>query len=312
MKVVILGKGEMLTNLIEGVLDSDNKIVGVLRYERTIYPEWKLKLRDFFNASQDKIIIKQHRLHEIRCKSANSKEFRRELLSLNADIMLVGTWGEKIQKETFDIPTVASVNVHPSLLPKYRGPNPYLQNILHGETKSGVTFHLLNENFDRGEILSQKEIKIFPNDTSKELKDRTVYQARLMCAELLKKLEYGLIIPISQREEDASYYSNITDNDKMLDFQAETAEQISARIRALHPWLPSYVSYKDKFFIPNPYKLKILSGNSGNIGEIVATDSKQNSISVQCIDNKILKMDDVKLYGFFKSFTKVFIKNLKI
>ncbi len=312
MKVVILGKGEMLTNLIEGVLDSDNKIVGVLRYERTIYPEWKLKLRDFFNASQDKIIIKQHRLHEIRCKSANSKEFRRELLSLNADIMLVGTWGEKIQKETFDIPTVASVNVHPSLLPKYRGPNPYLQNILHGETKSGVTFHLLNEKFDRGEILSQKEIKIFPNDTSKELKDRTVYQARLMCAELLKKLEYGLIIPISQREEDASYYSNITDNDKMLDFQSETAEQISARIRALHPWLPSYVSYKDKFFIPNPYKLKILSGNSGNIGEIVATDSKQNSISVQCIDNKILKMDDVKLYGFFKSFTKVFIKNLKI
>ena len=312
MKVVILGKGEMLTNLIEGVLDSDNKIVGVLRYERTIYPEWKLKLRDFFNASQDKIIIKQHRLHEIRCKSANSDEFRRELLSLNADIMLVGTWGEKIQKETFDIPTVASVNVHPSLLPKYRGPNPYLQNILHGETKSGITFHLLNENFDGGEILSQKEIKIFPNDTSKELKERTVYQARLMCAELLKKLEYGLIIPISQREEDASYYSNITDNDKMLDFQSETAEQISARIRALHPWLPSYVSYKDKFFIPNPYKLKILSGNSGNIGEIVATDSEQNSISVQCMDNKILKMDDVKLYGFFKPFTKVFIKNLKI
>ena len=82
-------------------------------------------------------------------------------MRLNVDVMLVGTWGEKIKKEIFDIPAIASVNVHPSLLPKYRGPNPYLQNILHRETKSGVTFHLINENFDRDILTNLIDTELF-------------------------------------------------------------------------------------------------------------------------------------------------------
>ena len=312
MKVVILGKGEMLFNLIEGSLDANCEVVGVLRYERINLPKWKLKLKDFFNASNDYTIIKQNKLHEIKVNSANSDKFKNEILRLNADVILVGTWGEKIKKEIIDLPRIASVNVHPSFLPNYRGPNPYLQTILHGEAKSGLTFHLMDENFDSGAILAQKQIDILPNDTSKELKSRTVYQARLMCAELLKKLEYGLLIPIKQK--DGSYYSNITDNDKMLDFNLESAEQIHRRIRALHPWLPTYVTYRDKFFIPNPYRLKIISSKSDkNAGEIVDTDYKNFSITVQCKENKALKMDGVKLYGFFnRPFTQLFIKNIKI
>lgn len=312
MKVVILGKGEMLFNLIEGSLDANCEIVGVFRYERTCLPKWKLKLKDFFNASNDYTIIKQNKLYEIKCDSANSEKFKNEILRLNADVILVGTWGEKLKKEIIDLPRIASVNVHPSFLPKYRGPNPYLQTILHGETKSGITFHLMDDEFDTGAILAQKQIDILPNDTSKELKNRTVYQARLMCAEVLKKLEYGLVIPIPQQR--GSYYSNITDEDKMLDFKSESAEQIHRRIRALHPWLPTYVSYMDKFFIPNPYKLQILTTSEDKTpGQIIDTDWKKLSITVQCKDNKALKMDGVKLYGVLnRPFTKLFIKKIKI
>lgn len=310
MKVVILGKGEMLSNLIEGTLDAGCEIAGVYRYEYT-QNDFYLPLKDFFKPANDLTLIKKYKLHQIKCDSANSESFRRELIKLNADIMLVGTWGEKIEKQTFDIPTIASVNVHPSLLPKYRGPNPYLQNILHRETRSGVTFHLIDEKFDRGAILAQKQIDILPNDTSKELKERTVFQARLLCAEVLKKLEYGLVIPISQNENEATYFPNIKDDDKMLDFERETAEEIHARIRALHPWLPTYYTYKDKFFIPNPYKLKIINSDRGKIGEIIDTYYKNCSITVQCKNGKALKMDGVKLYGLFnRPFTKLFIKNI--
>lgn len=312
MKVVILGKGEMLSNLIEGTLDSDSEIVGVLRYERTVYPAWKLALVDFFKPANDLTIIKQHKLYELKCKSANSEAFKKEILKLNADVILVGTWGEKLKKDVINLPVIASVNVHPSLLPKYRGPNPYLQTILHGESKSGSTFHLMNEEFDKGAILAQKEIPIIPNETSKELKERTVFQARIMCAEVLKKLEFGLVIPIEQKEDEMSYFPNISEYDMMLDFKKESAEEIHARIRALHPWLPAYVTYKNKFFIPNPYKLKIIDLNKGAVGDIVDTDYKNNSITVQCKDSKALKMDGVKLYGFlYRPFTKLFIKNIK-
>ena len=82
MKVVILGKGEMLSNLIEGTLDAKHKIVGVLRYERTVMPRFLLALRDFFKSSSDVTIIKQHKLYEIKCNSANSEDFKKEILKL--------------------------------------------------------------------------------------------------------------------------------------------------------------------------------------------------------------------------------------
>lgn len=309
MKVVILGKGEMLSNLIEGTLDAKCEIAGVFRYERTVYSKLKLFLHDFFKTSHDLTLIKQNKLHEIKCKSANSKEFIKEILKLNADVILVGTWKEKLAKEIINLPVIAAVNVHPSLLPQYRGPNPYLQTIKNRETKSGITFHLMDENFDTGAILAQKEIKILPGDTSRELKARTVYNARLMTAEVLKKLEYGLVIPIAQDENKATYIPNIQGKEMMLDFNMETAEEIHAHIRAFYPWLPCYYEYKNKFFIPNPYKLEILNSESHNIGSIIDKNANELSITVQCKNNKALKMGGVKLYGFInRPFTKLFIK----
>lgn len=289
MKVVILGKGEMLANLIEGTIDAGCEIVGVFRYENTI----RRKFSDFFKASHDLTLIKQYKLHEIKCNSANSESFKNEILKLNADIILVGTWAEKLKKEIIDLPTIATVNVHPSMLPKYRGPNPYLQTILHKETKSGITFHLMNEDFDKGAILAQKAIKIFPNDTGKELKARTVFYARLMCAEVLKKLEYGLVIPIAQNENESTYFPNIKPEDMMLDFKNETAAQLHARIRAFHPWLPCYVTHKGKYFIPNPYKLRILTS--------AQEEYSKKTFTIKCKCGKYLEMRDVKPYNYFQN-----------
>ena len=325
MKVVILGKGEMLSNLIEGCLDAECDIVGVFRYESTVFSPFHLKLRDFFKSSSDVTLIKKYKLNELKCKSANSQEFKKEILKLNADLILTGTWKEKLSKEIIDLPTIASVNVHPSYLPKYRGPNPYLQTILNREHKSGLTFHLLNEEYDKGAILSQKEIKIYLNDTAKELKERTVFQARLMVAELVKKLEFGLVIPVQQNEDNATYYPNIKAEDKMLNFEKENAEQIHARIRAFHPWLPCYITISNNFITPNPYKLKIINEIQTNTiieknniknakaGQIIDTNPRSLSITVLCNNKKSIKFSGVKLYGFFKKlFTKQFIKNFKI
>lgn len=323
MKVIILGKGEMLSNLIEGTINAGCEIAGVFRYERTVMPDILLSLRDFFKSSPDVTLIKQHKLHEIKCKSANCEKFKKEVLRLNADVILVGTWREKLKKEITDLPVIASVNVHPSYLPKYRGPNPYLQVILHGEKKSGITFHLIGEEFDNGAILEQQETDILPGDTSKELKARTVFQARSLCTSILANLASGLIIPVPQNEKEATYYPNIKAEEMMLDFKHETAEQIHARIRAFHPWLPCYVTYKNKYFIPNPYKLRILDEehttkilkknkiSTPEAGDIINTNYKSRSITVMCRDWKSLKMTGVNLYGFFnRPFTRLFIKNI--
>jgi len=312
MKVVILGSGQMLKNLIAGCMDAGCNIVGVFRYDKVLRPPIDRFILDVFNPSSEYTYIKSHKLYEIKARSANSAEFKKEILKLNADIILVGTWGEKIKKPIINLPKLATINVHPSLLPKYRGPNPYLQAIKNMEKESGVTFHLMDENFDTGAILLQKRVLIEQNDTGTELRAKIVSKAREGVCELMKALDTEIMIPMAQDEKYSSYFSQIEEKDVMLDF-SKTAEEISAQIRAFHPWFKCYFSYKNQFFIPNPFELEILENNTTftQSGTITEKSDKDKSITVLCAGNKLLKMSDVKLYGFANQFfTTPYIKYL--
>jgi methionyl-tRNA formyltransferase len=205
------------------------------------YPTFVRKVKDILNPSLDYNYIKSYNLPEIHAPSVNSKEFRKALIKLNPDIMLVGSWGEKFEKETYDIPKIASINAHPSLLPKYRGPNPYFWVIKNQEQTSGVTFHLIDEGYDSGAILAQEEVKIYPSDTGESLKQRTVLTARGVVCELLKDLSEDIIIPLQQREENATYFSH--PDELELNFK-KSAEENLAAIKAIHPWNRAYFYHK--------------------------------------------------------------------
>ena len=299
MKVVILGKGAMLANLIRGALLANAEIVGVFRYEQLIYSPIRLFLHDFFYPSTVTTLIKNHKLYDISCKSANSEEFKKIILKLNPDVILVGTWREKIKKEIINLPPLGMINVHPSLLPKYRGPNPYIQTIWHREKKSGVTFHLMSEKFDEGAILAQGKVDILEGDTSKELKNKTVFLARILCAELLEKLKLGFVVPVPQDESKATYYGNVKPEDMTLDFLSETAEEIYAHVRAFYPFLPTYIQYNNDFYITNPYKAAI-TDDCVEPGSIRAAG--KNSLLVAAKDGIVIRFDEVKKYSRFKKF----------
>lgn len=326
MKVVILGSGQIFMNLIAGCMDAGCDVVGVFRYDKVRFPLIDRFLIDLFNPSQEYTYIKSHKLYELNARSANSAEFKKEILKLNADIILVGTWGEKLKKSIINLPKLATINVHPSLLPKYRGPNPYLQAIKHLEKVSGITFHLMDENFDTGAILHQKMIEIEPDDTGTELRKKIAPLAREGVCELMKKLDEEIIIPIAQDEKKASYFPQLSEEEVMLDF-SHSAEEISAQIRAFHPWFKCYFAHNKHFFSPNPYMLEVLENQDSQSsstapaqhqpGTIVDKSHKDKSITVVCGDGKLLKMCDLKLYGllnqFFTAFyIKYFVKISKI
>ncbi len=309
MRVVVLGKGLMLANIVLGALDAGADVVGVFRYEETSTSRLKLFFQDFFKPSPEVTLIESLKLNRIRLKSANSELFRKLMLTLNVDLIIVGTWKERIQKETYNIPSIATVNVHPSLLPKYRGPNPYMQTILHGEKYSGVSLHLLTDKFDAGPILKQEKVEILESDTSKELREKSVHLARKLVDEFIQDLNDKMITPIAQSEKYATYYPNITGDEKMLDFKFQTSDSISRTIRALHPFLPCYIEYKGKFLIVNPYNFQILSEESPfSPGDIIAKNSDRASITVVCADKKPIRFVGLRLYkADFR--TKNFIKN---
>ena len=307
LKVVIIGYGEMFTNLIAGTLDANCEIVGVLRKDTIKYNPFIKKLKDTINPSVEYSYIKSYNLPEISVKSVNSEMFKKKLLKLNPDIILVGSWPEKIEKQIYDLPKIATINAHPSLLPKYRGPNPYYWVIKNMEQTTGVTFHIIDGGFDTGAILAQEEIKIYPSDTGESLKERTVLTARGVVCELLNSLREDIIIPLTQVEEKSSYYSQPDDYE--LNFN-KSAEDVASTIRAIHPWDNAYFFNDNICLIGYPEGIEINANNTKFVEPGTITDINPNnkSLSVLCGNNKIItfKIDHEKWYN--RPFTSNYMK----
>lgn len=307
-KVAIVGYDEMFAQLIKGCISAGYKPVGVFRYDKVKYKPLFLKIKDFILPSKDKSFLDGYNLYEIKATSVNSEAFRRELIRLNVDIVFVGSWGEKFKKETFSIPKIGTINCHPSLLPKYRGPNSYAQVILHGETKTGVTFHLMDENYDTGAILQQTEVEIKTDDTGGSLKTRCCMIAGQEVGKLLLQMENEMILPVNQREDLATYQSQFTEEDVLLNFE-HTAESLDRRIRAFLPWSKCFIAHKNRFFTFE--KHEILDETCERQGKLV-----EKGFDYFCIvagNKKIMKFSGIKLYGSTKLFTKLYASiSLKI
>ena len=309
MKVVILGKGLMLANLVLAAKDAGANIVGVFRYEYTNENRFKLLLKDLLNPDPEVSLLNELKIDQIRLRSANSQAFKNILINQNVDLVLVGTWKERLAKDIFNVPTIGTVNVHPSLLPKYRGPNPYMQTILHGETESGVTLHLIDEGYDTGAILSQEKVPIASADTSKELREKSVRVARKLVREFITDLNDKMITPIKQSEKYATYFPNISGEERMLDFWLQKSDDIIKTVRALHPFLPCYITYKNKFFVVDPYSMNIVDGKyPETAGEIIDKSDAKCSITIVCRDGKAVNFSNLRLYKM-KFLTKYYIKH---
>ncbi len=303
MRVVLLGKGEMLANLILGVEEAKGEIVGVFRGENLNMSRFRLWLHDNFSNAPEVQLIKEKNLFDIHLKSANSDEFKKLLLKLNPDIIIVGTWGEKLKKEIFSHPRFGTVNVHPSVLPKYRGPNPYLQAIWHREEFSGATFHFMDENFDSGAILMQEILPVQAGDTGLELRRKICARVREGISVLLPHIECGTVIPRKQNEGGVSYFPEVTQESMTLDFSKETAEEILAHVRAFHPFRPTYIQDGNLFWIVNPYNVTVVE-EEAEPHKIIARDIFKRTLKISAKDGKILIFKKLKPYTWFSKFRR--------
>ncbi len=327
LKVIIVGTGEMASSLLLGVIEAGHKVVGFLPYERTALSPLRLWIKNIFAPSDFYVIAASKKIPMIDVKSVNSPKFRKFIRNSRADIVIFGSWGEKICKKTFDTPKIATINVHPAMLPKYRGANPYMMTIANGEAKSGVTFHLVNEYFDRGAILLQKEVPILQDDTGYFLKLRTCQIARNSVKELFEGIENASIIPIEQDESQASYYKRVGAKEVLVNFNM-TSQEIYNKVRGFYPWANCYlkipnkreflkigfaqiINLENKTFSYNKdnYNLerKFLNQQPGTI-----LKRAKNFILCKTIDeNRAILLENPELYGFFKKFfTNRYLKNL--
>ena len=176
-------------------------------------------------------------------EKAKEEAYQEKLRGLGADLFVVAAYGQILTKSLLNIPKFGAVNVHASLLPKYRGAAPIAWAILNGEKKAGVTTMLMDEGMDTGDILLQSEIPIQEDETTQTLHDRLASLGAQLLSQTLEKMKQGEIHAIPQDPSKATYAPMLKKEDGRIDW-TKGAQEIDRQVRAFQPWPGAYVEWK--------------------------------------------------------------------
>lgn len=178
-------------------------------------------------------------------KIVNNTEFKDEIKALNPDLVCVVAYGVILPKSFLKIPKLGCINLHPSMLPKYRGPAPIQWAILNGDKKTGVTIMYLNEKMDAGDIIVQEEVEISEDETTGELWNRVSVIGSNLLLETVKNIDSGKIERIPQPDE-FTLAPMLNKEMAKIDWNTKKANEIKNLVRGLNPIMGTYTFFNNK------------------------------------------------------------------
>lgn len=185
----------------------------------------------------------------------NSKELEKELSKYKADFFVVIAYGEIMSEKILKMPKYGSVNVHASMLPKYRGASPIQESLLNGDKETGISIIKIDNKMDHGDIYLIKRIKIEKNDTLESLSKKLAKVSAYILPLALKDIAGKTLSPLHQDDKKATYCRKIKKEDGKIDFKEHSAEDILNMIKAYTPWPSVFTEIKGK-------KIKIIEAKS--------------------------------------------------
>ena len=225
-------------------------------------------------------------------KIKNNEQFRSQLSSLAPDTIIVVGYGRIIPQWMIDLPVLGNLNVHASLLPKYRGAAPIQWAIASGESVTGVTTMRIDAGLDTGDVLLQKEIPILADDTAETLAPRLANLGATLMIETLHGLQAGTLTGRSQDHSKATLAPVLKKEDGLIDFQ-RTAVEIWNRLRGFQPWPGAYTRFRGKQLQIHAAK-PFPSLSTLTPGELVA---ENDSFIVGCGNKSALEVTELQLEG---------------
>jgi methionyl-tRNA formyltransferase len=225
-------------------------------------------------------------------KIRNNQEFQSQLASLRPDAIIVVGYGRIIPKWMIDLPPLGNLNLHASLLPKYRGAAPIQSAIASGETTTGVTTMRIDEGLDTGDILLQSEMPIDNEDTAETLAPQLAQIGAELMVETLRGLQTGTVIPKPQDHSKATLAPILKKEDGLIDF-TRPATEIWNRFRGFQPWPGAYTRFRGKQLQAYAMRPRESSTNLAP-GEIIVD---QNELVVGCGNNTALAIIELQLEG---------------
>ncbi len=239
MRIVFMGTPDFARSALEKIIEAGHEVVLVVTQ-----PDKPKGRSGELQVSDVKACALEHNLSVFQPVKIKEAEHVAYLKSIPADIYVVAAFGQILSQEILDIPKFGCVNIHASLLPKYRGAAPIQQAILDGEKETGVTIMQMAAGMDTGDILIQRTIPIEEDETGGGLFDKLSVLGAELIVDALPMIERGELTPVPQDEEKATKCGKLSKDMGRVDF-SQPAEKIRNLVRGLNPW-PSAFTYLDK------------------------------------------------------------------
>lgn len=241
MKIVFMGTPDFAEESLKAIYEANYEIIGVVTNpDRPKGRGMKMvasPVKEFATKQNLKIFQPQ--------KVRNNEEFINEIKELNPDVICVVAYGKILPKEILEIPKLGCINVHASLLPKYRGAAPIQWAVLNGDKTTGITTMYMDEGMDTGDMILKEEVTIGEDETTGELWDRLSKIGGKLLVETLKQIEEGTA-PREKQSEDFTMAPMLDKKMAKIDWENQTASQIKNLVRGLNPIMGAYTFFKDK------------------------------------------------------------------
>lgn len=240
MKIVFMGTPDFSVGALDALVEAGHEILAVVTQPDK--PKGRSGQMQFPPVKECAL---RHGLTVLQPVKIKTPEWVDKLRELKADVFVVAAFGQILSKEILDMPKYGCVNIHASLLPKYRGAAPINWAIINGEKETGVTIMQMNEGVDTGDMLSHVVVPIAPKETAESLFDKLAKAGAELIVETLPKLEAGEIIPVPQDESQSSHVKMMNKSLGKIDWNQD-AVVIERLVRGLNSWPSAYTYYQGK------------------------------------------------------------------
>ena len=259
MRVVFMGTPDIAATCLKKILADGFEVVGV--YTQPDRPKGRgMKLV----ASPVKEVAVAANIPVFQPENFREEETVEQLRALKPDVCAVVAYGRILPQKVLDVPSSGCINIHASVLPKYRGSAPYQWAVLDGLTETGVTAMYLCREMDAGDIIDVSKTPIEENETAGELLDRLAVLGADLLSKTLTRFENGKVPAVPQDESQVSYAPMLDKNMCPIDW-TKTAQQVHNQVRGLHPWPIATMELEGKTFKVHATKIVEGSGKPGQV-----------------------------------------------
>lgn len=280
MNIIFFGTSEFAVVSLERLSRSRHKVLAVVTQ-----PDRKKGRLQKMAATAVKESALALKLSILQPEDLGAPGFTEKLKSLNADSFVVVSYGNILKKEILDIPKIYCINLHASLLPKYRGAAPINRTIINNDDMAGITVIKMNEKMDEGDIILKKEIPVLAYDTAETLSGRLAWEGTALLLEALDLIEQGGARFEKQDASKASYAPKLKKEDGLIDWNKDV-QKVQSHIRGVQPWPGAYTYLDGKLIKIHKASIYDASAASSKPGQIIGIE--KDGILVNTADGAIV------------------------